>query len=420
LPGDKQGRQWHSYGGSKILDDLERRATDNLPRVARVLYLNPTSEVGGAERSLIDLLEHLDRRQYHPIVCFPKEGKFASKLTGMGIEVKMIPLPEGVSQLSRQNGNSRLLRLLATPRHLLPTIIETAAFVRSKHIDLIVTNGIKCHVIGSMVSSMTGTKLIWHVRDFTETGLVRFLLTSMGRFFPDRIIANSRAVESIFSKCGQVVAIHNGIDLARFDLRIDGGKVRSKLGVGEGVQLIGTVGHFAPLKGYEELILAMNEVVRRGFDVKLSLVGDCIYPHSKAYRERLVTLADSMGLRERIILAGFREDIPELLASFDLFVLPSRSEGFGRVNLEAMAMGKPVISTNVGGIPEVVVDGVTGILVPPGEPNALSRALMKLLADPSQRESMGREGRRRVEEHFTLQVHVQRIQEIYRDVLRAK
>ena len=106
------------------------------------------------------------------------------------------------------------------------------------------------------------------------------------------------------------------------------------------------------------------------------------------------------------------------MASFDIFVLPSRSEGFGRVNLEAMAMGKPVISTNVGGIPEVVLDGVTGILVPPGNSKDLAHAIMRLLNDYELRESIGKQGRRRVEEHFTLQAHAQRIEEIYGEVLR--
>jgi glycosyltransferase involved in cell wall biosynthesis len=393
--------------------------TSNLQRVARILYLNPTSEVGGAERSLLELLEHLDRKQYYPIVCFPSEGKLAGKLSGMGIEMKMIPLHEEISQLSRQNGNRCLLRLLSTPRHLLPTITKAANFVRSKHIDLIVTNGIKCHIIGSMVSSMTGAKLIWHVRDFMETGLARFLLTSMGRLFPDRIITNSDAVGSIFVSGGRTETVYNGVDLAQFNSELDGKRVRSEFKVGKHTKLIGAIGHFAPLKGYEELLCAVREVVGAGFNVKLALVGECIYPHSKGYKEKLLSLVDSTGMKDKVIFTGFREDIPELLASFDLFVLPSRSEGFGRVNLEAMAMGKPVISTNVGGIPEVVIDGVTGILVPPGNSNVISRAIVKLLDDPHMREIMGREGRKRVEERFTLQGHVQRIQEIYRDVLRT-
>ena len=171
------------------------------------------------------------------------------------------------------------------------------------------------------------------------------------------------------------------------------------------------------LQGYEELMAAAKGLVGRGYDVKVVLVGDDIYRHSRSYKERLLSLVGSAGLRDRVIFTGFREDIPELLASFDIFVLPSRSEGFGRVNLEAMAMARPVISTNIGGIPEIVLDGITGILVPPGDSEALSRAITVLLDDPHLRERMGREGRRRVEKHFSLQTHVRRIQEIYDGIL---
>jgi glycosyltransferase involved in cell wall biosynthesis len=212
----------------------------------------------------------------------------------------------------------------------------------------------------------------------------------------------------------------NGIDLSHFRPGINGEKIRSEFKVGRDTKLIGTIGHLAPLKGYEELTDAMVELVREGCDVKLAIVGEAIYPNSQSYKQRLLSLVYSKGLKDRVIFAGFREDIPELLASFDIFVLPSRSEGFGRVNLEAMAMRKPVISTNVGGIPEVVLDGVTGSLVAPGNPEDLARAIMKLLTDPELGESLGREGRGRVEEHFTLQAHVQRIQEIYGEILQME
>ncbi len=240
---------------------------------------------------------------------------------------------------------------------------------------------------------------------------------SMGRFFPDKIIANSDAVGRIFSNNGRTEIVYNGIDLARFDTEIDGEKIRSMFGIGKDTNLIGTIGHFSPLKGFEELLWAIAEVIGEGFNIKLAIVGETIYSNSEGYKKNLLSLLDSLGLKDRIIFAGFREDIPELLASFDIFVLPSRSEGFGRVNLEAMAMRKPVISTKVGGIPEVVVDGVTGILVPPGNSKALFHAIMRLLNNPPLRESMGREGRRRVEENFTLQAHVQKIEMIYGDIL---
>lgn len=388
--------------------------------MAKILYLNPSAEVGGAERSLLDLLKHLDREKYYPIVSFPSEGKLKRELERMGIERKVIDFHPEISKLSRENGNRYFHRFLSIPRYLLPTIIKTARFVRSRDIDMIMTNGIKCHFIGSMVSSLTGSKLIWHVRDMIEVGWLKWMLRSMGRLFPDKIITNSHAVGSIFVTSGRTETVYNGIDLSHFKRGIDGEKVRSTFKIGKNTKLIGTIGHFAPLKGYEELIGAMVEVIREGYNIKLALVGDAIYPNSNNYKRKLLSLINCAGLRNRIIFTGYRENIPELLASFDIFVLPSRAEGFGRVNLEAMAMGKPVISTHVGGIPEVVLDGITGILVTPRNSKALAHAIIRLLDDSELGESMGNAGKRRVEEHFTVQAHVQRIQEIYGEILRME
>jgi len=373
--------------------------------------------MGGGEKSLLDLLKYLNREKYHPIVSCPALGRFAEELREIGVETEIVPYHPRISELSRDNGvNPTVLPLFVC--WLTPTILRLKDLIKDKGVHLIVTNGIKCHFIGAMLSCISKIKLIWHVRDFIETDWLKWVLRPMGRFFPDKIITNSHAVRGIFSNNGKTHTIYNGIDLSHFDPKIDGAKIRSEFKIGKDTKLIGTIGHFAPLKGYEDLIGAMREVVRGGFDVKLAVVGDAIYPHSKSYKQRLLSLVDLNGWKERVIFAGFREDIPELLASFDIFVLPSRSEGFGRVNLEAMAMGKSVISTNVGGVPEVVLDGVTGILVPPGNSKALSHAIMRLLDDSHLRESMGREGRRRVEKHFTLQAHVQRIEEIYEEVLQ--
>jgi glycosyltransferase involved in cell wall biosynthesis len=389
-----------------------------LPNVAKILYLNPSSAVGGAERSLFDLLKYLDKEKYYPIVSFPSEGKLGTYLEKRGIERKIIPFHPKISSLSRENGNVGFYELLSIPLYLLRVIIEIIRFIRAGDIDIVVTNGIKSHFIGSMVSVMIRAKLVWHVRDFIEAGWLKWILRQMGRFFPDRIITNSNAVGGIFPQNGRKETVYNGIDLSRFRLGINGEKVRSMLNIGKETKLVGTIGHLAPLKGFEELIEATGRVINEGFDIKLAIVGDAIYPNSEVYKQKLLSLVNSTGLKDTVIFTGYEENIPELLASFDIFVLPSRSEGFGKVNLEAMAMGKPVISTNVGGIPEVVLDGVTGILVQSGNSEDLAQAIMKLLNDRELRESLGREGRRRVEEHFTLQSHVQRIQEIYGEILQ--
>jgi glycosyltransferase involved in cell wall biosynthesis len=374
--------------------------------------------LGGAEKSLLDLLRCLDREKYHPIVSCPAQGRFVEELRKIGVTTEIIPYHRKIIALSRGNGAD----LMVLPLFfwlLTPTILALKKLINNRGIHLIVTNGIKCHFIGAFLSLVTKAQLIWHVRDFIERSWLQWTLRSMGVLFPDKIVTNSNAVGNIFSGHERKETVYNGIDLSYLNPDIDGVKARrSELGVRRDAKLIGTIGHFAPLKGYAELIEAIGEVVGQGFDIKLAVVGDAIYPHSNSYKQKLLSLVDSNGLKDRVIFTGFREDIPEILASFDILVLPSRSEGFGRVNLEAMAMGKPVISTKIGGIPEVVLDGVTGILVPPRDSKALSHAVTRLLNDSHLRESMGQEGRRRVEEHFTLQAHVQRIERIYADVLK--
>ncbi|MFX0202465.1 MAG: hypothetical protein ACFFCW_40685, partial [Candidatus Hodarchaeota archaeon] len=160
-------------------------------KMPKILYLNPTAEVGGAERSLLDLLKHLDKGKFHPIVSLPSEGTLTRELRGMGVETKVIPFHKEISRLSRENGNRSLRQLVLIPWHLIPTILEIVSLVRSKDVDVIVTNGIKCHFIGSTVAMMTRKKLIWHVRDLIETEWLRWKLRSWGRFFPDKIITNS-------------------------------------------------------------------------------------------------------------------------------------------------------------------------------------------------------------------------------------
>jgi len=382
-----------------------------------ILYLNPSSQLGGAEKSLLDLVRNLDRERYHPIVSCPAKGKFVDELGKIGVQVEIVPYHPRISKLSRDNGaNPTALPLSVC--WLTPTILRLKNLIEDKGIHLIVTNGIKCHFIGAFLSLVSDIPLIWHVRDFVETPWLRWMLRAMGQLLPEKIVTNSNAVGRIFSGNERRETVYNGVDLACFNPKINGFTLRTELKIGNDTTLIGTMGHLAPLKGFEELIAAVGWVVTQGFDVRLAVAGEAIYSSSRRYKKKLISLVDSLGLRDTVFFLGFKEDIPELLAAFDIFVLPSRSEGFGRVNLEAMAMGKPVISTKVGGIPEVVLDGITGILVPPGNSRDLGHAIMRLLNDTQLKKSFGREGRRRVERHFTLQAHVQRIGEIYGEILR--
>ncbi|MBK5254408.1 MAG: glycosyltransferase [Vicinamibacteria bacterium] len=168
------------------------------------------------------------------------------------------------------------------------------------------------------------------------------------------------------------------------------------------------------LKGIEYFLQAAALLAARFEDARFLIVGDSI---SEAYRKELETLAASLGLGDRVVFSGFRSDVAELLSEVTVSVLPSLAEGLSNVVLEAMAAGVPIVATQVGGTPELVEDGVTGIMVPPRDAVALAQAIGSLLADPLWGRTMGERARGRVGEHFSLEAAVRNTEQLYERLL---
>jgi glycosyltransferase involved in cell wall biosynthesis len=186
--------------------------------------------------------------------------------------------------------------------------------------------------------------------------------------------------------------------------------VRAELGIPDGVPLVGTVANFKPHKGQEHLLRAAAIVRRRIPDARFVLVG--VGPREGQMRRE----ADQLGLDGAVIFAGFRDDAPRVMRAFDVFVLPSENEGLPIALLEAMAQGRPVVATRVGGTPEVLQHGVQGLLVPPGSPEQLADAITTVLGDRAMRERMGDAGRSRSSE-FDIRKTVGRMETVYQELL---
>jgi glycosyltransferase involved in cell wall biosynthesis len=212
------------------------------------------------------------------------------------------------------------------------------------------------------------------------------------------------------------VTIYNGVDVTRFPVASvqATAQARRAIGMPVGVPLVGSLGRLHPQKGFSDLLTAFAQVRQRVSSVRLFVAGD------GELRDDLEAQARSLGIAAAVTFAGVRADVSEILAALDVFVLPSLWEGMPNAVLEAMAAGLPVVATAVGGTPEVVVDRVTGLLVPPQDPGALARAIERLLRDPGLRRTMGRAGRRRVERHFHIQETVRQVQDLYEALLRDK
>jgi glycosyltransferase involved in cell wall biosynthesis len=212
----------------------------------------------------------------------------------------------------------------------------------------------------------------------------------------------------------KVTVIYPGVDLTRFDVQETPSIVRCGLGLPDHALVIGVVARLDPVKGHADLIAALPRILQAVPTTRLVFIGDG--PAATGLRRQV----HEVGLAEQVHFFGGRRDIPRLLRALDVFVLPSRQEGLGLAIIEAMAAGLPVVATRVGGIPEVVVDGETGLLVASGNSVELADAIVYLLSNPHIRRQMGVRGRQRVEAHFTTQQTATNLETLYRRLLRTK
>jgi glycosyltransferase involved in cell wall biosynthesis len=212
----------------------------------------------------------------------------------------------------------------------------------------------------------------------------------------------------------RIIAIRNGIDVSRFDTKVDTDSVRAELGLSPDDRVAILIGRFAARKGHDVALRAVGPASERVPGLRMVFAGD------GELEGELRNQAAAMGLGDRVVFAGFRRDVPRLLAASDLLLLPSEDECLPMVILEAMSARLPVIATDVGGISEAVDDGRTGILVRPRDPSGLANALVDVLSDPERAGSMGHEGRRKVEADFSLEACAAAVFKAYEELLEEK
>ena len=261
--------------------------------------------------------------------------------------------------------------------------------------------------------------IIDHWHGFTRfNGKRRLICRLLGRV-TDLSLAVSQGVKDfLIQEIGldpaKIRVVPNGVDLAAIEAARPGPAVRRELGLPEDVPLIGLVGrldHWG--KGHQELFTAMAHLQER-YPVHALLVG------GGRRIDEVRQLAESLGLAPKVHFLGPRRDVPDLLHAMDMFVLPSYSEGMSLALLEAMAAGLPVVASAVGGTPEVVTDGVTGLLIPPRDAEALARALASLLADRAWAKQLGENARRHVEANFSLDRLGREVNAIYEELVEKK
>ena len=371
---------------------MQSEASMSTPRTVLVVS-NHGEIVGGGEVSLLTLLEGLDRARWSPIAVVPSEGAVAVRCRELEIPTHVIPLPT-----------------MRRPRPaLFRSVMALRALIRSTGPSLLHANGSRAMFYAGLAGRLSGRPVLWHVRVADRDPLLDRVLVRLAH----TIVVNSHAVARRFAWLGseKVRCIYNGVDLERFSPRHPPLPLRRALGLPEDGPVVVSVGRFVAFKGYRYLLEAARQVEKRAPGVHWVLVGD------GELRGELEQLCQNLGMEAQVHFTGWREDTPDILALANLFVLPSLGEHFGRVLIEAMAMGKAVVATDAGGVPEIVDHGKTGLLVPPANPEAIADAVLTLLADPARSAQLGAASRRRAEAEFSLTHHVQAIEALYEEIL---
>ena len=359
-----------------------------------ILYTTSFSHMmGGGQWSLYYLIKHLDKRRFRPIVLCPEQGELAENMKRVGAKIVCL----NVGRL----------------RHLNPFVIKRiVSILKENRIDLIHTDSSTETFYAGIAGKIARIPLIWHIRVSEREWFMDRVLST----FCARLILVAEAIQPRFKwleKRGKLSIVYNGIDLKTFDAFSDESSIRNTLNIRKSTVLLGCIGRIEKRKGQEYLIRAMKYIKH----ASLLLVGR----GNEEYVKRTREISKKLNVSDRVVFAGHREDIPSVLKAIDILVFPTVSgEGFSRVILEAMAAGKPVVATAVGGNPEAVEDSITGYIVPPRDAPALTSKIKELIKNKEKRGKMGKAGRKRVEELFTIQRYVQGVQGVYREVLSGR
>jgi glycosyltransferase involved in cell wall biosynthesis len=386
-----------------VTSDIRSVAT-GINRRVRVLQLTSSLGFYGAEQVIMTLITALDRESFDVSLATLEKKRVSSTAIvsaakAAGIDAVALPCRGWLDWNAIQGLKS---------------------LVEEENIEILHCHEPKSRLYGAIVSRMTGIPIVATHHLWTGQNLRTRLVESIDAAVLhdcDKVIAVSSSVAEsmrrVFVSSRQIEVILNGIDLSSFQDELPTDELRASLGIPSGLPVIGAVGRLDIQKGHERLIEAARKITDAGQDAFYIIAGEGVE------RPRLEALVRDLGLSDRVLLPGYQSDIRPYLAMMDVFVLPSRREGTPMALLEAMAMRKPVVATAVGGVPDVLTDGVDGIMLPENGAG-LGDALLRLLRDPTFARQMARAGRRRVETEFSSSRMAGRYEDVYRRCLVSR
>ncbi len=357
----------------------------------RILHVNTAKNWRGGEQQVVYLVESLQSRGHSNfVVCQPK-SVLEEKVSSLKIPVFSLPM----------RGEWDII-----------AAIKLAKIIKKNNIQILHLHTAHAHTLGLFAAKfnpackvVVSRRVDFHIRS-------RFKYNRRGI---DKIITVSEQIKRVLIEDGikseKIIAVHSGVDLERFNKTKSNDYLYKEFNLDSNVPIVGIVAALAPHKDHQNFLYAANMVKKNYPQAKFLIVGE------GELEEDLKNLCHQLGLEKEVIFSGFRKDSLEIISTFDVFVLSSYLEGMGSVLLEAMALAKPIVATRTGGIPEVVLNGVTGILVPPKNSEELADGILQLLKDNVLAKEMGMKGKERVKE-FSKERMVGKTEKIYKEILK--
>jgi glycosyltransferase involved in cell wall biosynthesis len=374
----------------------------------RLLKVVPTLMCGGTENQFTLLGRSLDPTRFTlEFACLRRWGRFVEE-----IDERRLPLREyGISSFLSINAIAQQTRL--------------ARDIRRRRVHIVHTYNFYGNVFGIPPARLAATPVvIASIRDRGAylTPKQQLVQRHVCRF-ADCLLVNARAVQDWLVDQGydasRIVVIPNGVDLKQFELPPDRDRIHRELGVPLSAPLVAVVSRLNCLKGIDHFLEAAAIVSPRFADARFVIIGEP-NPSDRLYLDKLTALAERLGIRDRVVFAGMRSDVPSVLGCAAVSVMPSLNEALSNVVLESMAAGAPVVATNVGGTPEAIDDGVTGLLVPPGDSASLAAAIARLLEDRELAARLGHAGRQSVRQRFSADTMVRATESLYDSLLERR
>jgi len=391
--------------------------------MTKILHIITRMDMGGsAQNTMLTCLSLSERYDITLIFGLSRESRMTeaeSQSVQKNVKiarergVKCIPMPTLIRKID--------------PLRDLCAFISLCKLMRQIKPDVVHTHTSKAGLLGRWAAWKTGIPFIVHTpHGHVFYGHFRILVSKLFLFIErltslvtDRMVALTAGekqdyIKLLVSKPDKTVVIHSGVDIDQYmNVQIDTEEKKRALGLSSKALVVGTVGWLLPIKGPAYLLDAMVDIWQHSSNVELVYVG------KGDLEEDLKQKAMKMGLSGKVKFLGWRDDVHKIIPVFDVFVLPSMNEGMGRVLVEAMAAGKPVVASNVGGIPDLIVNGQNGFLFEPGDVNGLSAAIEKLLLDKNMRCAMGEKGQT-IARDFSEEKMIKKIDALYASLLHRK